>query len=336
MSKKYLVSAIVSTYNSERFIKGKIEDLLSQTIVDKVEIIVINSGSSQNEDVIINEYVHLYTNIKYIKTVERETIYKAWNRGIKLSTGQFITNSNTDDRLRKNAFEVLSEYLVDNPDVALIYANQCISTIENENYDVCKSNKKICYPDYSHIKQLERCIIGSQPMWRSSIHFNDNIWFNEKYEVCGDHEFELRISEKYKIHHLTKSLGIFYKSPNRTNKEYENSERTKKEVEEITNEFLFRFIKTLSKHEIEKIHKIYKHTLRLPIILYALGRMIEKRFINRMYQSIFPHSTEFLYYFNTLLLDKIGSKEKSIKLCKKYLKFHNSDRIRQFYNSIIL
>ena len=53
---KYLVSAIVSTYNSERFIRGCLEDLENQTIADRLEIVVVNSGSEQNEDRIIKEF----------------------------------------------------------------------------------------------------------------------------------------------------------------------------------------------------------------------------------------------------------------------------------------
>ena len=104
-SEKYLISAIVSTYNSERFIRGCLEDLEAQTIADSVEIIFVNSGSEQNEEVIVKEFQQEYSNIKYIKTDERETVYSAWNRGIKASTGKYITNANTDDRHRKDALK---------------------------------------------------------------------------------------------------------------------------------------------------------------------------------------------------------------------------------------
>ena len=94
MSKKsYLVSAIVSVYNCERFIRGCLEDLEQQTIADKLEIVVVNSGSQQNEEPIIKEFQTKYDNIVYIKTEERETIYKAWNRGIKTSSGKYITKT---------------------------------------------------------------------------------------------------------------------------------------------------------------------------------------------------------------------------------------------------
>ena len=44
---KYLVSAIVSTYNAEKFIRGCLEDLENQTIADRLEIVVVNSGSKR-------------------------------------------------------------------------------------------------------------------------------------------------------------------------------------------------------------------------------------------------------------------------------------------------
>src|SRR3990167_2240646 len=92
--KYYIVSAIVSVYNCERFIRGCLEDLEQQTIADKLEIVVVNSGSRQNEEPIIKEFQAKYDNIVYIKTEERETIYQAWNRGIKASSGKYITNAN--------------------------------------------------------------------------------------------------------------------------------------------------------------------------------------------------------------------------------------------------
>ena len=70
-SNGYLVSAIVSTYNAERFIRGCLEDLENQTIADQIEIIVVDSGSQQDEEAVIREFQEKYSNIKYIKTDNR-------------------------------------------------------------------------------------------------------------------------------------------------------------------------------------------------------------------------------------------------------------------------
>ena len=93
-----LVSAIVSTYNAERFIRGCLEDLEAQTIADRLEIVVIDSGSPQNEGTIVREFQQRYDNILYIRTAQREGLYAAWNRGIQAARGKYITNANTDDR----------------------------------------------------------------------------------------------------------------------------------------------------------------------------------------------------------------------------------------------
>ena len=81
IASKYLISAIVSTYNAEKFIAGCLEDLEAQTLADKTEIIVIDSASEQNEADVVCAYQQKYENIRYLRTSERQTIYGAWNRG---------------------------------------------------------------------------------------------------------------------------------------------------------------------------------------------------------------------------------------------------------------
>ncbi len=332
--RKPLVSAIVSTYNSERFIKGKIDDLLEQSIFEDLEIIIVNSGSKQNEDKIIKEYLELYKNIVYVKTEERETVYKAWNRGIKNSSGKFIANSNTDDRLKKNAYELMSKFLLDNPNYGLVYADQYLSEIENQKYDDILSNKKINFPSYNHIYQLERCIIGSQPMWRASVHFEDNIWFNEKFEVCGDHDFELSVSGKYKIHHIPKPLGVFYKSPQKTNKEYENLERNRLEVSEIQQKHLELFFKNLGKSNLREIKNEYSNFLKIPILLYFMIKKIESITNPNIYPRFLFHTVEFAYLFNAHLALKDDEYQKAIKLCRRYLRYKKSEEIEKLYQRL--
>ncbi|RZB34874.1 MAG: hypothetical protein SRB1_00642 [Desulfobacteraceae bacterium Eth-SRB1] len=78
---------------------------------DRLEIIVVNSGSEQNEEAIVKEFQKKYSNIKYIKTDQRETVYAAWNRGVKAASGKYITNANTDDRRRADACEQMRLFL---------------------------------------------------------------------------------------------------------------------------------------------------------------------------------------------------------------------------------
>ena len=138
-----LVTAIVSTFKSERFLRGCLEDLEAQTIADRLEIIVVDSHSPQNERAIVEEFQKRYSNIVYIRTQERETVYGAWNRGARAARGKYLTNANTDDRHRADALEILARKLDENPGVSLAYADCLITSHENETYDT--ANPIACY-----------------------------------------------------------------------------------------------------------------------------------------------------------------------------------------------
>lgn len=327
MQNKPLVSAIVSTYNSEKFIKWKIEDLLSQTMADRLEIVIVNSGSKQNEDEIIKQYLYGNEDIVYIRTEERETIYAAWNRGIKASHGKYITNSNTDDRLRKDAFEILSNYLESNGNVALVYADQYATSIPNESFDKKKISNKILIPEYDRLKMLDQAIILSQPMWRAKLHFEDDIWFNEDSEICGDHEFELHIAEKYPSYHINEVLGNFYYAPDKSNKSFENFDKVISERLELTNKYIRNYVDSLTQSEAVPIADNFKRYINTPIPAFYLVKNIIKYINPASYRNDYFFTIEFAYFISALLFVKIENLNKAKKTLKKYLKYRNSERI---------
>ena len=212
ISNKYLITALVSTYNSERFIKGCLENLVAQTIADKIEIIVIDSASQQNEKAIVQEFQNSYRNIKYIRTVEREMVYTAWNRGIMASSGKYITNANTDDRHRKDAYAVMVKELESRQDIALVYADVIITKTENETFEKHTPVGFYNWHDWDRTILLSKgCFMGPQPMWRRSVHDLYGL-FDESMVTSGDYEFWLRISQTMKFHHIKQYLGLYLDS----------------------------------------------------------------------------------------------------------------------------
>lgn len=206
---KYMVSAIVSTYNSEKFIEGKINDLLSQTIADKLEIIIIDSNSQQNEKSIIEKYQQKFNNIKYLRTENRETVYQAWNRGIKMASGKYLTNSNTDDRLRSDALQVMVDYLEAHPEEALVYADFYITGYDNQTFEKHIRTGYSIKPDFNPDIMLHGCHMGPQPVWRKSVHEKIGL-FNEALKAAGDYEMWCRmVASGYKLKHLQEFLGLY-------------------------------------------------------------------------------------------------------------------------------
>jgi glycosyltransferase involved in cell wall biosynthesis len=208
-----VVSAIVSTYNAAEFIRGCIEDLERQTIADQLEIIVIDSASPQNEGKIVRELQECYQNIRYLRTEQRETVYAAWNRAINMARGRYITNANTDDRHRRDAFELMVKTLDALPDVDLVYADVLITTLPNETFETTTTSDSYTWPAWDRAKLLdEGCFIGPQPMWRKSVHDRYG-GFDASYVTSGDYEFWLRISQTCNFQHIAQPLGLYLARP---------------------------------------------------------------------------------------------------------------------------
>jgi tetratricopeptide (TPR) repeat protein len=208
-----LVSAIVSTFNAARFLRGCIEDLEGQTISDAIEIIVVDSASEENEGEIVREYQERYPNIRYIRTEQRESVYAAWNRGIHMACGKYITNANTDDRHLKSAFARMTHVLEMRPEVALVYADVFKTETGNETFERCTENGRYCWYDWDrNLLLTQGCFMGPQPMWRRSVHDLYG-YFDESLVTSGDYEFWLRISQTSDFHHIREPLGLYLVSP---------------------------------------------------------------------------------------------------------------------------
>ncbi len=223
------VSAIVSVYAAETFIQGCLEDLTAQSLYKKgaLEIVVIDSCSPQNEEKIVRAFQENYPHIKYLRTDTRETIYQAWNRGIKIASGKYITNANADDRHRQDALELLANHLDENPNVALVYGNQIITETENETFSHYSPVGVFQWPEFDRDYLLKVCCIGPQPMWRKSVH-SEYGFFDETLQIAGDYEFWLRISQKYRFKHIPEYLGLYLRSPQSA--EYRNRKLTQHET----------------------------------------------------------------------------------------------------------
>jgi glycosyltransferase involved in cell wall biosynthesis len=227
-------SALVSTYNSERYIHGCLEDLTEQSLYKqgKLEILVIDSNSQENESEIVKQFQRQYKNISYYRTKEREPLYAAWNRGIALANGKYLTNANTDDRHAPDALEILANALDLDPESVLAYGDLIVTTQINERFNRCSVHSYIEYPDFNRNYQVHFGQCGPQPMWRKKLHLEYGLFY-EGFQICADYEWWLRLSRLEKFVHIPKLLGLYLDSP--TSVEHRKPEETQFETDTIRN-----------------------------------------------------------------------------------------------------
>jgi glycosyltransferase involved in cell wall biosynthesis len=249
----YLVSAIVSTYRSAKFIRGRIEDLLNQTIASQIEIIVVDSGSPENEGEIVEEFTTRFPNVRYIRTAQRETIYAAWNRGIETATGKYLTNANTDDRLRRDALETLVRALESNPSKSVAHARQLITCVPNQPFGSTTPIGAHDWPQVTRDNILLNCNVGPQPLWRRNLHTTFGL-FDARLEVAGDYDFWIRCclgGADFIL--IPEHLGTYYRSPEGANKEFENRFRTFSETYAVQRRGIVKLLEAKSTGDLQSI-----------------------------------------------------------------------------------
>lgn len=104
MLEKMKVSVIVPVYNLQNYVEKCLDSLVNQTLED-IEIIVINDGSKDGSQKIIEKYERLYP--KKIRAYMKENSGQgvARNLGLQIATGEYISFVDGDDYLVPNALE---------------------------------------------------------------------------------------------------------------------------------------------------------------------------------------------------------------------------------------
>ena len=177
----YLVSAIVSTYQSEAYIGECLDNLEGQSIANLIEIVIVDAASPEKESQIVKDQYGQFTNISYLRTKGKISVYAAWNLAIKASTGKYCISVSTNDQLRPNACELLADYLDKNDDCMLVYGDTYLTREPHETFDNNRHFAKFEWPDYHLISYFIIALsdptpCGERPCIRLSVISMNATW----------------------------------------------------------------------------------------------------------------------------------------------------------------
>jgi len=204
------ISLITSMFKGEKYIEKFLNNITSQTVFDKCELIIIDAKSPENEFPIIEKYMKQYSNIKYKRLENDPGIYGAWNVGIRMASGKYLTNANLDDIKSREQIEIMVNCLEKNPKIDLAYSESYITALDNEAYEKNSSEGKT-YPiaDFSD-EAMVKCLPGCMPVWRKSMHEKVG-YFDESFRHAGDHEMWLRsVRAGSKFKRISGTHGLYY------------------------------------------------------------------------------------------------------------------------------
>lgn len=192
------ITAIVSAYYAEKYMQRRIDNLLPE--VDEI-IIVCQKGSKEYDIAYSNRAIH--NQINGVITPDIPTIYDAWNMAIKQADGDYITNANTDDYIKKGGYRTMAKALDEHPDWGLVYADSEVIEESGTTLGFFK------FAEGGYRQLLDQCFIGPMPMWRKRLHDKFG-YFDEKMTVAGDYEMWLRLAyNDVKLKKLPGVLGRY-------------------------------------------------------------------------------------------------------------------------------
>ena len=190
--KKNLVSIIVNCFNGENYLLKTLNSILIQKY-QNFEVIFVDNCSTDTTSKIFKSIND--KRFKYFKTKKKINLYKARNYALQKCNGEFIAFLDSDDWWEKNFLSSRKSFFKSSKDYGFSYSN-C--------YHYYEKNKKIKIFSRNNIPSgfiLDK-LLKFYFVKLSTIIIKSKIIksykFNSRYNIIGDYDVIIRISEKYK------------------------------------------------------------------------------------------------------------------------------------------
>ncbi|MEY8849451.1 glycosyltransferase family 2 protein [Psychroserpens sp. XS_ASV72] len=196
-------SVITSSFNSDKTITRTLDSLLNQTLTD-FEYIVIDGASTDNTVQILKAYEAKFKskNISFKWISEKDSgIYDAWNKGLKLASGDWISFLGSDDYYLEDALETYDK-LSENTSADWMYSN--VLYVESED------NKRLLDTVWTW-KGFRRNIVITPAhvgSFHSKAYFDAYGNYDTSYKIAGDYELLLRAKQKLRTLKSDKTTAV--------------------------------------------------------------------------------------------------------------------------------
>ena len=216
-----MFSIVLSTYNRADYLPRAICSVLAQQYTN-FEFIIIDDGSSDNTEQVVNKFAKKDKRIRYIKNEQNSGLVYSLNRGVNLAKGKYITRLDDDDYLFPEFFVEYVKFIDKYPDTILIYS---LPVSVKDNGDI----SEILTHSYRNLSEIDVFSINSVPNIGATLKkdflVKNNLTYNEKYKAAEDYKLIADILVNGgKIRKLDKIL-TGYRIHKTNGKKYENNRR---------------------------------------------------------------------------------------------------------------
>lgn len=230
MNSTPLISVIVPAYNVEKYIKTCLDSLINQTY-SNFEIIVINDGSTDQTEKILNEYE---SNPKIrIFSQKNGGLSAARNQGLNLANGELVCFIDSDDSVKSDYLEKLAAPFFEDSNIDITVCGYQ-EKFENSEINHVLKSQKITGAQATKdllIKQQDFNILAWNKLYRKKLFSNNHI----EYPAGQIHEDNLTtyklFSHAQKVFYISDVLYIYQRTHSEITKNLYSKEKTLKRLQ---------------------------------------------------------------------------------------------------------
>ena len=190
------ISVVMPTYNQAEFLPAALDGIFTQRLQD-FELIVVNDGSTDQTEQILNEYHKKHAFILINQTNQK--LPGALNTGFSQARGQYLTWTSSDNITLPGWLEVMSKYLDENPGAYMVYSDWEVIDENDNSLGILKTF------DYDPFLLMRVNYIQASFMYRRTCQERLGL-YNPEYIYAEDWEYWIRISRCFPIVHIPEVL----------------------------------------------------------------------------------------------------------------------------------
>ena len=209
---KPLVSIIIPTFNSGRYLDLSLESICRQTY-SNLEIIAIDDASSDDTYNKLVEWQKKNGSIRLYKNEGNLGIAKTRNKGVSLANGKYIALMDHDDISRPTRIEKEVDFLENNGEYAAVGTQ--IDVIDEQGTVVGKKEYKTTFEKIMHELPFASPICNPSAMIRTSA-LKEIGPYDETLSGSEDYEMWFKMAGKYKLANINEYLFAYRVSNSQT------------------------------------------------------------------------------------------------------------------------
>lgn len=177
-----LITIITAVFNAQKTLAATIESVINQSY-DNIEFIIVDGGSTDASVDIMRKYDQY---IDYWVSQPDAGIYDAWNRGVKLASGDWLAFLGADDAYLSGAIDGYVDFLANHPSGTLEFVSSKVSLVKDTKVlrEVGHAWRWSIFRQYMGVAH-----VGA--MHRRTL-FEKYGLFDDSFKICGDYELLLR------------------------------------------------------------------------------------------------------------------------------------------------